>query len=1013
MFQKSVIDKYLKEMDKNLIKSSYERFKAVFCHAETIRNIEASKEEQYQEGFLIDLFVHSLGYTINPNPFFNLTTEYKNIADNRKADGAIIKDEKPIGVIELKGTDTVDLKKVEKQGFEYRYAHPTCKYVITSNFRELRLYVDTSESYEEFTLFNMEYADFERLYLLLSKNSIYDDKPFKIKNDSKLIEEDISDILYKDYHRFKMNLFNSMVKNNPSINKVELLKKSQKLLDRILFIFFAEDRGLLPPNTISTIISENKEQANIGREEPLYNTYKIYFKHIDKGNSKLSISEYNGGLFAPDELLDNLIIEDAVLKEDALKISSYDFSTDIDVNILGHIFENSLNDIDEMHAEVTGASFDKSKTKRKKDGVFYTPSYITKYIVENTIGVLCEDKKKELDLIDITLDTSKDYKRLSKDKQTLLDNLHKYREYISSLKILDPACGSGAFLNQALEYLIEEHRFIDLYRRPLEGDTLGIYDVRSSILENNLYGVDINEESVELARLSLWLRTAERGRKLNDLSKNIKCGNSLIDDESIAGELAFNWEEKFQEIMANGGFDAVIGNPPYGAEIKENEKVFYKEKMSTFQGNYEIYFFFIEKVKQLIQEKGKVGFITPDTWINIPQAQKLRNHILTNYDVSKIISFNYSVFDEASVNTVLFFLDQRKDNNNCFVSSIDSLDNISFLYDNTKQYACDTLRWKNSKDNQFQIWQKNSEIKIIDKILLGSTQCLELLDISQGIVPYSSEHLSKEEIKNRIFHSKNKIDDTYGIWIQGRNIGRYRIDLSNCEFLRYGKWLHRSREQKYFQGKRILIQEITGGNPPRISAVQYDGILYHDPGIISCLNISTLDINYLLLLINSKLISWYHGLNSPKGMRNTFPKVLISDIRTFPIKPISPEAQLPFIEKADKMLSLHKTFQEKKTEFIEWVKSEFAVTEISNKLDSFYKLDFDEMKVELKKKMPKGKEFGPKEIGSLKKYYQDYKSELVVLDNEIKQTDITIDEMVYELYGLTKEEREIVKGIGK
>jgi type II restriction/modification system DNA methylase subunit YeeA len=142
-----------------------------------------------------------------------------------------------------------------------------------------------------------------------------------------------------------------------------------------------------------------------------------------------------------------------------------------------------------------------------------------------------------------------------------LDNLHKYREYISSLKILDPACGSGAFLNQALEYLIEEHRFIDLYRRPLEGDTLGIYDVRSSILENNLYGVDINEESVELARLSLWLRTAERGRKLNDLSKNIKCGNSLIDDESIAGELAFNWQEKFPEIMANGGFDVVIGNP--------------------------------------------------------------------------------------------------------------------------------------------------------------------------------------------------------------------------------------------------------------------------------------------------------------------------------------------------------------------------------------------------------------------------------------------------------------------
>jgi len=997
MFQKSVIDKYLKEMDKNLIKSSYERFKAVFCHAETIRNIEASKEEQYQEGFLIDLFVHSLGYTINPNPFFNLTTEYKNIADNRKADGAIIKDEKPIGVIELKGTDTVDLKKVEKQGFEYRYAHPTCKYVITSNFRELRLYVDTSESYEEFTLFNMEYSEFEILYLLLSKNNIYDDKPLKIKNDSKLIEEDISDKLYKDYHRFKMNLFNSMVKNNPSINKVELLKKSQKLLDRILFIFFAEDRGLLPPNTISTIISENKEQANIGREEPLYNTYKIYFKHIDKGNNKLNISEYNGGLFASDELLDNLIIEDAVLKEDALTISSYDFSTDIDVNILGHIFENSLNDIDEMHAEVTGAEFDKSKTKRKKDGVFYTPSYITKYIVENTIGVLCEDTKKELGLNDITLDTSKDYKRLSKDKQTLLDNLHKYREYISSLKILDPACGSGAFLNQALEYLIEEHRFIDLYRRPLEGDTLGIYDVRSSILENNLYGVDINEESVELARLSLWLRTAERGRKLNDLSKNIKCGNSLIGDESIAGELAFNWQEKFPEIMANGGFDVVIGNPPYGAKFSDPEKKYIREMFNTMEGEFDSYIYFIEKSIQLLKKSGYQGFIIPNNLLLQKYSRKLREYILGNMTIHKIIDLGLNVFPDAVVPTLIISMSNNTSSENN-IAYIKNFTKESLL---SKQYSFISQRdFSLNTDYQFNLNISNELKSFVNKIhsdTLFLTQICELKIGIEGAPEYISD---------------KPLNEIYKPLIRGRNFNRYSIDFnSDPKYILYDrKLLHRPREERLFTVDRKILIRQTGDC---IIATIDENKYYAWKSVFVLLSDESIyHLNFILCLINSKLLNYYYYLIVGEENR-TFAQVKGVNLDKIPIKITAFNDQKPFILLADKMFSLNKTFNSKRLEFIEWIKSEFAVTEISNKLDSFYKLDFDEMKVELKKKMPKGKEFGPKEIGSLKKYYEDYKSELVVLDNEIKQTDLAIDEMVYELYGLTKEERDIVKGIGK
>ncbi|PQV49541.1 transposase IS200 family protein [Jejuia pallidilutea] len=565
LYQNSVLNKYLKGLDTEKVNKVYQKFTEHFHNSTIQENIRNSKEEQYQGEFLIDLFVNVLGYTKNPTPNFNLTTELKNIRGSRKTDGAILSREhapmanaplaKVLAVIELKGTNTTDLSRVETQAFGYKNNQPGCNYVITSNFEKLRFYIDNAVEFEEFNLFQLSKERFNILYLCLSAEYLLNDIPKKIKNESLTQEENVTKKLYKDYASFRNEIFDAIQKENPEYDKLTLFKKTQKLLDRFLFIFFAEDRLLLPPNSIRAIINQWTDLKDKYDEYfPLYNRFQKYFGYMNTGHKgqKHDIFAYNGGLFAPDDILDNIKINDDLLYKHTLNLSNYDFESEVSVNILGHIFEHSLNDIDEIQAEIASrehAPLVEIKTsKRKKDGVFYTPKYITKYIVDNTVGKLCEEKKTELDIQEAEYEKE----RRGRQKATLKklsQKLEDYRKWLLQITICDPACGSGAFLNQALEFLIAEHQYIDELQAKLFGDAMVLSEVENAILENNLFGVDINEESVEIAKLSLWLRTAQKGRKLTSLNNNIKCGNSLIDDPTVAGDKAFNWQNEFPEVF--------------------------------------------------------------------------------------------------------------------------------------------------------------------------------------------------------------------------------------------------------------------------------------------------------------------------------------------------------------------------------------------------------------------------------------------------------------------------------
>lgn len=999
LFQNAVIKKYLQAQNKEQLSEKWLQFKNHF-HNPTIQdNIRSSKEEQYQGEFLIDLFVNVLGYTKNPQPDFNLTTEYKNVKDSKKADGAILIDNKVSAVIELKGTNTTDLSKIETQAFGYKNNQPDCVYIITSNFEKLRFYIDNAIEYLEFNLFQLQPNEFELLYLCLAHENIAKGIAKKLKDESVSQEDVITKKLYKDYSTFKRALYHSLVQLNPEYEPIALFEKSQKLLDRFLFIFFAEDRQLLPPNSVRLILQQWNQLKELDEEVPLYERFKKYFGYLNTGykGKNFDVYAYNGGLFKADELLDNIKIDDALLYAHTLKLSEYDFASEVDVNILGHIFENSLNELDEIKAELEGEVIDKTKTKRKKDGVFYTPKYITKYIVENTIGKLCNEKKIELQLNEE--DYTNDKKRQKKTLQGLIDKLQLYRNWLLQLTICDPACGSGAFLNQALDFLIEEHKYIDELQAKLFGDTFILSDVENSILENNLFGVDLNEESVEIAKLSLWLRTALPNRKLNDLSGNIKCGNSLIDDPEIAGEKAFNWQTAFPQVFAKGGFDVIIGNPPYVTNKlgKNNESSldiemeFYKLKYGNiveYKGN--LFSLFIGKTNEIIKLDGLFSFIIPNSILFNSTFSNIRNYIIKEFNFLELLNLKYEPFSDANTGGCLIFLFQK--NKKYKETRIIEYENESGFFEvKSKSKSYDFL--KNIEITNGKFLTQIENIEIIKKCYKDTLQLGEIMKFYQGIITGD----------NKKFISNVKEHEKYKPILRGADIHRYSYAFSENYVLFDKEQLWSNTNEEIFETKPKLINRQTGSN--LTVCLDESGYYALDSTHSQTLINDKFNIKFILVIENSKLFNFIYNFNVNEGGR-TFAQVKTVNLKTLPVKKINEEAQLPFIEKAEQMLSLSKDFQEILSRFQRTLQRKFELESLPKKLENWYELTFAEFVKELAKKKVK---LTLSDEAEWEDYFLQEQLKAVATKNEITATDKAIDAMVYELYGLTEEEISIVE----
>lgn len=1050
LFQSSVLQKHLSAQDQDSIASAYEKYTAYFLNPQIQENIRGSKEEQFQEGFLRELFVNILGYTINPNPNFNLTTELKNIKDAKKTDGAVLKDGKALAVIELKGADTKDLDKVTDQAFNYKNNQPECVYVVTSNFEKLRFYIHNAVQHEEFHLFTLTFDQFKLLWLFLQKDNILRGVPEKLKEESLLEEERVTKRLYKDYSAFKSDLWQDMCRNNSKADELELYKKSQKLLDRFLFIFFAEDKGLLPPNSISLIFEQWKKLKELDEYKPLYGRFQKYFGYMNDGfkGKNYEIHAYNGGLFKADPLLDDLTISDEVLEKHVRKLTEYDFETEVDTNILGHIFEHSLNDIENVRAQLAGEDLDKSKTKRKKDGIFYTPKYITKYIIDNTVGKLCEEKKAEIGIDEEEF--AKDRKGRKTTTLIKLDaQLKHYREWLLQLTICDPACGSGAFLNQALEFLMAEHRYVDELESQLLGYSMVFPDVENHILERNIFGVDINEESVEIARLSLWLRTAQKGRKLSSLSSNIKVGNSLIDDPEIAGELAFNWHKQFPIVFQNGGFDVVVGNPPYVnlERIKKVSDQLAQLDFQTYSRRGDLYCLFVERGLELLKHKGEFSFIMPNKWLQAGYGKGLRELMLKK-NLRTLIDFgDYQIFEGATTYPCIFFIENAPADDGFSVSVLNSVAEHDFTF-----HVAQTAEWFKASLFNGNTWVISSrkENALLER-LKGDFQSLSQMlggEANYGIKFGLTEAFLINEVKREELITEDpSSEDILGPLLRGRDLKRYgKPNPSNLDYIilaSYGSYLFlaekypaiyrhlleyedRLRKRGQCSGSKATPEKPYDGqhhwleldNNPSASYLE----LYRSPKIMyqtfqvkPCFTYdkSGLYCNNSMWIIPSEHSGLTGILNSKMGwwliskyctqIQNGY-QLIWKYFGEIPVP--SKESTMVLNEVVDTMIETNYTLDKTIESFVELLQVKFPITKSSKKLKNWPELDFTEFLAELKKvKVQQSLE----EESEWLKFFTTKKSEANALQANINRIEKQIDQMVYELYGLSEDEILIVE----
>jgi type I restriction-modification system DNA methylase subunit len=626
--------------------------------AATIKSgeIETQKETALHGNFKSKIIVEVLGYRdFNDSGAWTVDVEAQIGAGSVDlAFGHFTADTRNIiAPFELKGAKTKNLdaimpgraKSPVDQAWEYATNNVGTKWVLVSNYLEIRLYSygEGRQAYETFDLRRLaEPEEYARAQLLLSAENLLGGRTAELLEESRRENKDITNRLYGDYKTLRSDLIGEVRRERPEMDPLAAIRTGQTILDRILFIAFAEDTSLLPPKSIEKAY----EHADPYHPRPVWETFQSLFNAIDTGLPKaLNIPRYNGGLFAPDETINALAIPDHIC-EGFKRLSEYDFASEISVTVLGHIFEQSIADVEQLQAEARGDAPPEKKTsgtsgRRKRDGVVYTPDYIARFIVEQTLGTHAREIFTRLLTEHASKGASADDDPI-KWKSTAAERTAwaAYRDALAKLRIVDPACGSGVFLVMAFDWLKAELARVNEKLVELTG-VGALLDPDSEILTHNLFGVDVNEESVEIAKLSLWIKTARHGKVLDSLDNNFRVGDSLIEDSSFAYRShGFVWKEAFKDIFAEGGFDIVLGNPPYvKGGLFSRLKPYLKTRFEVYQGSADLFAYFFERGLRLLKVGGRLGYISSSTFFKTSSGEPLRDFLRLKATLETVVDF--------------------------------------------------------------------------------------------------------------------------------------------------------------------------------------------------------------------------------------------------------------------------------------------------------------------------------------------------------------------------------------
>ncbi len=982
---------------------------------------------------------------------------------------------KIIAPFELKGARTKDLdaimpgrhKSPVQQAWEYAMDAPGAQWVLVSNYLEIRLYAVGygRQAYESWDLSKLtDPLEYTRLQWLVSAKQLLSGASLQILKQSEQLGKEITNQLYRDYKALREKLFNTLNTANPTIAPLDLIRHVQTILDRILFIVFAEDRKLLPNQTIAQAYKHHDPYY----PRPVWDNFKALFRAIDSGNPALNIPAYNGGLFKSDTQLDRLIVSDA-LCEEFKNLAEYNFASEVSVTVLGHIFEQSISDIESLQAKFLGEAnqtasqtiskvsktvskpASKTVSKVKKHGVVYTPDHITRFIVEHTLGGHLRTGFAAL-WNSMANKRKKDGAWMKKGNPEL-QFWRSYQQILRTTRVLDPACGSGAFLVAAFDFFHAEYTRVNDVLESLSG-SYDLFDLDKEILNRNLYGVDLNPESIEITKLSLWLKTAKHGKVLNSLDANIKCGNSLIKDPAYTDK-PFVWQENFAEIFTesnNSGFDVVLGNPPYvRQELISPIKPYLEQHYKVYHGVADLYAYFFELGLNLLKPNGRMGYISSSTFFKTSSGKNLRQFLTAQASLENVVDFgDLQIFE--GVTTYPAILTMRKavpQTTHNFQTLVLGTEVPTDLTKYFKEHATpmtqanlDVAAWRLESDELLNLRHKITTDKPILKEIYGSPYRGILTGLNEAFVidqatkdelikadPKSTE-LLKPFLEGKDLHKWHSASRNLFLILIPKGWTRQSIDTPNeneawqwfCDtypaisqhLLPFAEKAKKRTDKGEFWWE---LRACAYYDNYERNKIVYIEIADHPKFVLdnsqTYLNATAFMLNtgdlFLLGLFNSNLY-WFFWLGICTFLRGGFLRLKAQFLDLSPI-PSSTEDQKQAIaqlaEKCQATAELRYQKQEAVRCRIPDLCPQNREAKLTTKLKNWWQLDFSQFRSEIKKVFKQ--DIPLQERNDWEQWLKQEQTEITKLTAQLDTLEQKLNTLVYELFALTPEEIKLIE----